>query len=159
MQVIAITVLLIVANGAPVLTARLLGSVANWPVDRGRVLADGARLFGATKTWRGIVAALCLTPLSALAVGVPWTVGVVVGAGAMIGDLLSSYSKRRLGMASSARAVGLDQLPESLIPALFLHIAFDYGWPPLIGAVVLFGVADVALSPLLFRWGLRRAPH
>jgi hypothetical protein len=36
----------------------------------------------------------------------------------MAGDLLSSFVKRRLNLPPSSRATGLDQIPESLLPAL-----------------------------------------
>lgn len=159
MLTIAIAVLLIVANGSPLFLAKLLGSRADWPVDRGQVFKDGKPLLGPSKTWRGILSALLLTSLAAAFMGLDLMVGFSVGAGAMAGDLISSFIKRRLGLASSAKAIGLDQLPESLLPAILLHVLFDYGWIELIGAVALFALVDVSLSPLLFKLGLRRVPH
>ena len=38
--------------------------------------------------------------------------------GAMAGDLVSSFMKRRLRLKSEAQAVGLDQIPEVLLPLL-----------------------------------------
>ena len=50
--------LLVVANGTPVLTARLLGNRAKHRIDFGTQLPDGHGLFGSSKTWRGLLAAL-----------------------------------------------------------------------------------------------------
>jgi hypothetical protein len=47
-----------------------------------------------------------------------WTIGVVVGSMAMLGDLFSSFVKRRLNLPPSSRATFLDQVPESLFPLL-----------------------------------------
>lgn len=157
--VIDIALLLIVANGSPLFVANLLGRRAAWPIDAGRQWVDGHRLLGATKTWRGLIASLLLTEMSAWLLGLQWLMGLAVAGGAMAGDLGSSFIKRRLGLPSSARAVGLDHLPESLLPALLLNWLYGYSWPALLGAAGLFVLADVLLSPLLFRWGLRRVPH
>jgi len=159
MAILAVSALLIVANGTPLVLSNLLGQRANWRIDGGVTLADGRALFGATKTWRGLAGSLIATTLLAILLGLGWQVGLLVAAGAMVGDLLSSFSKRRLGFASSARAPGLDQLPEALLPALGLYFFFSYPlWLVLI-ATLLFVAVDVGLSPLLFRWGLRRVPH
>jgi hypothetical protein len=37
---------------------------------------------------------------------------------AMLGDLFSGFVKRRLGMGPSDKALGLDYVPESLLPLL-----------------------------------------
>ena len=77
----------------------------------------------------------------------------------MLGDLLSSFIKRRAGLVSSARALWLDQLPEALLPMLMA-----WYWLPLalwqaVVVAVLFAIANVAVSPLLFRLGIRKQPH
>jgi len=50
--------LILAANGAPVLGAAVFGQRGNRPVDGGRVIWDGRPLFGRSKTWRGIALAL-----------------------------------------------------------------------------------------------------
>src|SRR5690606_6647640 len=118
--------------------SNLLGQRANWRIDGGVTLADGRALFGATKTWRGLVGSMLATTSLAVLLGLGWRVGLLVAAGAMLGDLLSSFSKRRLGFASSARAPGLDQLPEALLPALGLFYFFSFPWWVLLIATLLF---------------------
>lgn len=148
-----------VANGAPVVAARLLGTRWSMPVDGGLRLADGNPLFGASKTWRGLVAALLLTPLASVLLGYsPW-LGAVVGLGAMAGDLLSSFLKRRMGIAPSGRALGLDQVPEALIPALLAVPMLDLDLGALLLAVALFAVLERLLSRILYRLHIRRRPY
>lgn len=159
MHILGIVFLLIVANASPLLVGNLLGQRADWRVDGGKTLGDGRPLFGATKTWRGLFSSLLLTGLAAWLLGFGCLVGLTVGAAAMAGDLLSSFIKRRLGMRSSAKALGLDQLPEALLPALLLHFLFDFSWTVVLVAAVLFAIVDIAASPLLFRLGWRRQPH
>lgn len=159
MQVIGIAFLLVVANGFPVLVAKLVGDTADWPIDAGKTLADGRPLFGASKTWRGLFSSLLFTVLAAILLGFGWLLGLTVASGATLGDLLSSFIKRRAELPSSAKATGLDQLPEAVIPALFLVLFFHYSWTVALSAAGLFAISDVIASPLLFKLGLRRVPH
>jgi hypothetical protein len=158
-HILAITFLLIVANGAPVVLSKLMGPTANWRIDCGITLPDGRPLFGTTKTWRGLVAAIVTTALVARLLGFSWLEGASIGVGAMAGDLASSFLKRRLGFDSSARAILLDQLPEALIPMWVLNAGFGYSWAVLLPAAMLFVLVDITMSPLLYRLGLRRVPH
>ena len=110
--------LLAVANGTPVIAAKLLGKDNALPLDGNATLSDGRPLFGSSKTIRGIVLSVAMTTIAAPLTGLAWEVGFVVAIGAMIGDLLSSFVKRRLGMSSSSKFTGLDQIPEALIPLI-----------------------------------------
>jgi CDP-2,3-bis-(O-geranylgeranyl)-sn-glycerol synthase len=77
----------------------------------------------------------------------------------MIGDLLSSFIKRRLAMASSSQASGLDQIPESLLPLLACRGALAITYLDMLIILVLFFVGEVVLSRLLFKLGLRDRPY
>lgn len=150
--------LVIVANSAPVIAADLFGARGAWPVDAGRCLADGRPLFGRAKTWRGLAAACAATAAVAPLLGLAWTTGLVAGALAMAGDLLASFCKRRLDIASSARAPLLDSIPEALLPALGLHATLALDWLEVAGVTVLFTVAVNLLSPVLYRLHIRARP-
>src|SRR5277367_2060334 len=101
LQVLALTAL---ANGVPVLTKKILGTLGAAPLDGGLRLPDGRPLFGASKTLRGVVLGILAATVGAPLVGLSWTIGLSVGAAAMAGDLLSSFLKRRLGRPASSRA-------------------------------------------------------
>ena len=151
--------LLLAANGAPVLVRWWLGERAAWPVDAGWYFFDGRPLLGAAKTWRGIAAALFATTLLGGLLGLGWELGAAVGALAMSGDLLASFLKRRLGVVSSGRVPGLDQIPEALLPTAVLYEALGLdGWGVLL-VVAAFSAVDILLSPLLYRLHLRRRPY
>ena len=77
----------------------------------------------------------------------------------MTGDIISSFIKRRAGLASSARALGLDQIPEALLPMLLAWLWLDLGWLIVAVVVVLFTVSNILLSPILYRLGIRHQPH
>jgi CDP-2,3-bis-(O-geranylgeranyl)-sn-glycerol synthase len=103
---------------------------------------------GTSKTWRGVAVSLAVTPLAALALGLDWHLGFGVALGAMAGDLLASFAKRRLGLPSSASVPVLDQVPESLIPGLVASGTLGLGWLDLGLVVGAFTVLDLALTPL-----------
>lgn len=156
---LVLLLLLLVANGAPILARRLLDRRLGWPLDGGRVLADGQRLLGKSKTLRGVVSALLLTPLAALALGETAWLGGLIAAGAMTGDSLSSFLKRRLGRAPSSQALGLDQIPEALLPLLLVRGWRELDGLTLVGLVVAFLVLELLLSKLLYRLRIRRRPY
>ena len=78
---------------------------------------------------------------------------------AMSGDLLSSFLKRRLGLAPSSRATGLDQIPESLLPALFCRQAFALTTADIIATTVMFFVGEIVFARLFAEFHLRDRPY
>jgi len=66
----------------------------------------------------------------------------------MLGDLLASFIKRRIGLASSTSVPLLDQLPESLIPAVLARDGLQLAWPDVAVLVASFTVLDLVLTPL-----------
>jgi len=159
MSVVRLIFLLLVANGAPVLARRLLGARLACPLDGGLRLADHRPLLGRSKTVRGVTAALLVTPAAALAVGLGIQVGLLVAGSAMAGDLLASFVKRRLGIAPSGRALGLDQIPESLLPALAVQSSLHLGPADVLTAVAGFTAAELLLSRILYQVHLRKRPY
>lgn len=151
--------LLVIANGAPVVATAVCGDWGAHPLDGGRVLADGHRVLGDSKTWRGVLLSPLATGASAALLGLPVGVGVVVGVGAMLGDLLSSFAKRRLGVPSSGMMLGLDQIPETLLPLLAVADRFALTWPTIGWMVVGFAVLELGLSPVFYRLGIRNRPY
>jgi CDP-2,3-bis-(O-geranylgeranyl)-sn-glycerol synthase len=77
----------------------------------------------------------------------------------MAGDLLSSFMKRRLGLPPSSKAVGLDQVPESLFPLLACRQAFSLTLLDITAGTALFVVGELLLSPVLFRLRIRDRPY
>lgn len=152
-------VMLVLANGVPVVVARLLKHRWNAPVDGGRLWRDGRPILGTSKTWRGVATGAVSCALFSLGAGLGFVFGLVFGLLGLLGDLLSSFTKRRLGMDSSARALGLDQIPESALPMLLAVFWLSLDWWSATVVVVSFCVANVLVSPILFRLGIRRHPH
>jgi CDP-2,3-bis-(O-geranylgeranyl)-sn-glycerol synthase len=159
MTVLQLFLLILIANGIPVLMHRLCGARFAYPVDGGARFVDGRPFFGPAKTLRGVLSAVLVATLVAMSLGLDPGLGALVGSAAVAGDLLSSFIKRRMGLPSSSRARGLDQIPESLLPALLAAPRLQLGAADIALVVGLFVVLAVSLSPVLRRLRLRETPY
>jgi CDP-2,3-bis-(O-geranylgeranyl)-sn-glycerol synthase len=151
--------LLAVANGTPVIAEKLLGRFLSYPLDAGKTFIDGRPLFGSSKTIRGIIVAVMAASACAPLFGVAWTTGFLIGLAAMAGDLTSSFVKRRMNYPPSSRALGLDQIPESLLPALACKSLLALTVADVISVVALFSAGELILSRLLFKMHIRNQPY
>ncbi|MBS3805154.1 MAG: CDP-archaeol synthase [Oleiphilaceae bacterium] len=156
---LALFLLLVVANGSPVLAQRLLQERWSASLDGGRTCRDGRRLLGADKTWRGLLSGSLGCGLAASLMGLGSIFGLFFGLMALLGDLASSFIKRRVGLAPGARATGLDQLPEAVLPLLLAMAWLDIGWVSLVVTALVFTILNIVISPALHRLGIRRRPH
>lgn len=159
MQIISCVLLLVMANGMPVVINDIFGERWGRAVDGGRCFIDGRPWFGAAKTWRGIFSAVAAAGATGWLLGFGWQMGMAVGALAMLGDLCASFLKRRLAVPVSGRAWLLDQLPEAALPLFVLHGALGLSLPEAGLAVAVFTLLDLLLSPLLYRLRLRKRPY
>ncbi len=159
MALAQLLVLLSLANGSPVIAKLILGEAYATPIDGNTRFIDGRPLFGSSKTIRGVVVSLLATALAAPLIGLQSKIGLLMAAAAMVGDLLSSFLKRRFGLAPSSKATGLDQIPEALFPLLAGHSAFSLTAIDIAAGCVIFFVGEVLLSHLFFRLRLRDRPY
>jgi hypothetical protein len=154
-----VLVLLGVANGTPIFATRLFGKRFGTPLDGALKLTDGRPLFGPSKTVRGLVLSVTCTTLAALLFNFEWITGAGLAAASMLGDLLSSFIKRRLGLRTHSQALGLDQIPESLLPLLLLRAPLGLGYADIVVIVIAFMLLELLLSRLLFKLHIRDRPY
>src|SRR5215216_5374499 len=91
--ILQLTILLMFANGSPILAKRIFGGRLAYPLDGRLVLRDGARLFGPSKTIRGALASVIMTSMASAVMSHGLMLGIVVALAAMTGDLISSLLK------------------------------------------------------------------
>ena len=144
-----LVLLLIIANGTPALLGLVLGPRWNRPLDNNRQFPDNRPLLGPSKTLRGLLSAIVVTGLLAPLFELSALEGASFALLAMLGDLSSSFIKRRLGFASSRSAPLLDQIPESILPLWGLQTALGSSGSEMALAVAIFIVIDLLLSGLL----------
>lgn len=120
-----------IANAFPVIFG---GGLA---IDMGKKLPDGKPIFGSHKTFRGFIAGLLagvLTsviqttllqsyPSSDFVLSLPFQFNVLIGSmialGALVGDLIHSFIKRRMGLVEGSPLPVADQLDFVLGAILF----------------------------------------
>lgn len=124
-----------VANGAPVLFGR------GRPIDGGRNFADGRPIFGSHKTYRGFFAGIIagtvfgfieypVNPIMPLA-------GFLIGTGAVLGDLLGAFVKRRLGIKPGDPLPIVDQLDFVFGGLLVGSLVYPMGWASILLVVLV----------------------
>ena len=149
--------LLALANGSPVIAKRIFGENYAVPIDGNARFVDGRALLGPSKTIRGVVVSLLVTALGAILFGLqPW-LGLLVASTAMAGDLLSSFLKRRLHLAPSSKATGLDQIP--LFPLLACRSVLSLTALDIAAGCAIFFAGEILLSRLFFWLRLRERPY
>ena len=116
-------------------------------------------MFGASKTLRGIGASVAVAAALAPLIGLSPGIGATAAASAMLGDLFSSFVKRRMNRPPSSQALGLDQVPESLLPSLVCRKALDLTAADIVVVVVIFFVGELLISRLLYKLHIRDRPY
>ena len=86
-------------------------------------------------------------------------VTLLCASAAMVGDVSSSFLKRRLNLRPSSRATGIDQIPECLLPAIAIRSTLGLTVFDVIAVVIIFFVGEVLLSRSLFKWNVRNGPY
>ena len=158
-ELLQLVLLIIIANGAPILIRVLLKNSFNLAVDFGHRLPDNNPIFGPSKTWRGIFAALIATSTAAWLLGYSPEIGFLVAVYAVLGDLLSSFIKRRLAMKPSSQALLLDQVPESFFPAIMTMQVFKLNIFSVMLLVLIFIIIELTVSYVFYQWGVRKRPY
>jgi len=151
--------LIIVANGSPIIGRWIMNGCWEMPIDGGAVFIDGRPILGTSKTYRGLAFSLVGTLLAGALVGLSWKISLIVGALAMMGDCLSSFVKRRLGYPSGAKALGLDQIPESLLPMLGLWNVLNLSALGVGMTVAMFVFLEQVLSSIGYKLHIRKHPY
>jgi len=156
------------------------------PMDFGRNWRDGRRLLGPSKTWSGFLFGtffafpvallqawlfliappnLAIVPSFGPTVVAAIPVALLLTAGAMTGDALGSFVKRRLGRPSGARTLLLDQMPFVLVPVAIGLVAFPATFDPAFLSpqgliwLVLFTLGfHVVFNWIGFRIGTKKVP-
>ncbi len=140
--------------------AALFGGGA--PIDAGRNYSDGRRLFGDGKTWRGLLFGI----LAGIGIGLVqiWLSGtydisvlprhtftsvILLAAGALLGDLVKSFFKRRVGKDRGAKWPVADQY-DLVAGSLLLILVVDPAWTLSSITLPVF-IAILIITPILHR--------
>lgn len=122
-------------------------------------LDSGSDVFGENKTWRGVVVMVVVSTAAAAAIGLPLALGACLGAAYSLAELPNSFVKRRLGIASGARASAIQYVADqgdSAAGCTLALIPFVDG-AALLGTVFVVGFAvHAAVDVLLYVFGVKQ---
>jgi len=131
-----------IANMTPLILSKVLRK--RRPMDFGRKWIDGKRILGDNKSIEGFVAGVLVGLATGLVISSPLR-GLLMGFGAMIGDALGSFVKRRLDIAQGEPAPLLDQYSFMLVALLLSYLA-GYAPTPSQLAVILIATPILHVS-------------
>ncbi len=148
-----------VANATPV----VLGG--GFPVDFNKKMPDGNRILGDGKTVRGLVAGLLggtlIGFIQSFYWGRPggWEVAVLLSVGALFGDLIGSFVKRRCGLARGEPMPVLDQLEFIVFALLVGSLRMFPGWDKVTVLLLLTPLIHIGTNVLGYKAGLKSEPY
>ncbi len=163
------------ANMAPVLVKKL--PFLDCPLDAGHTFR-GKRLFGKNKTWRGLISG------ALMGIAVVWLqqhlylntelaqglslldysnidvihLGLLMGAGALIGDAVKSFLKRQWGKASGSAWPPFDQLDFVVMALLFTSFSYFPGWPSVLILLLFTPILHLGTNIVAHKIGLKDVP-
>ncbi len=144
------------ANAAPVLGG------GGKPIDLGRNFADGKRIFGAHKTFRGFAFGLGIGVgvgiIDCLIFRFPWLFALLTPMGALLGDLVGAFIKRRLNLPPGALLPVVDQIDfvvGALVFALPLSIV---SWQLAIAVLLITPPIHLFTNFLAYKAKLKKNP-
>lgn len=111
------------------------------PIDKGRNWIDGKRILGDHKTFRGLISGIVVGTAVGLIQQRPIQ-GFLLSTGAMTGDLMGSFIKRRLNIPPGGDAILLDH--EGF---LVFSILFCFWYDPLLVEQIIF---LIIITPILY---------
>ncbi len=148
-----------VANAAPV----VLGGGRS--IDGGKKFSDGRPIFGPGKTIRGFVAGLIAGTIFAMLQGFAFDLlylyslrGFLLSLGALTGDLLGSFIKRRMNLERGAPAPVMDQLGFVVVALLFASPLFTPSWEVVLTILIITLPIHLATNFIGHRLKLKDRP-
>jgi len=174
---IARTVWLLIPAYTPNNFAVLVGG--GTPIDLGRNFVDGKRILGDGKTYRGFVGgiaggvfaanlqygiekALGLRVYASLPYGEFFGLTLLLAFGAMLGDSLGSFIKRRFGYERGASFPIIDQLAFLFVALLVASFSSGFWklftYDVIVAAVVLTPLLHVSVNYIAYKLNLKEVP-
>lgn len=156
-----------VANAVPVITVKILGRAT--PIDGGRIAWDGRRWLGDGKTWEGLGSGIFFGAIIGLLIHLSLKIfrspaePLLLGIGAMIGDIGGAFVKRRIGLERGAPFPVVDQL--GFLAAALILASLVYDTPTwmraetLVGIFALTFVLHLGTNAAAYILGLKDKPY
>jgi len=156
-----------VANATPVFFSKLrMGKVLDGPIDLERKLF-GVRIFGDNKTVKGFLFGTLFGVLTGfsqyyLANAFRYSlyealfIGFLLGFGALVGDAIKSFIKRRIGVKPGGVLPVLDQIDFAIGALCFASIAVDFSFNFILVILIISPIFPVIANITAYFLGLKK---
>lgn len=156
-----------IANAVPVIFG------GGYPLDAGKLFWDGKPAFGSNKTVRGFFAGLVVGTFAGFVLsrlyylnGFPKDflfqydilLGFILSLGALTGDLLHSFIKRRLGISPGSPLPVADQLDFVLGALVFSFVVSPPPWLVAVIVVVVTPPIHLSTNFIAYLIGVKKTP-
>ena len=135
-------------------------------MDMGKKFLDGRRIFGDGKTIRGFACGLVVGTIVGILQGIAGAqlkeyllLGFLLALGALLGDLASSFIKRRLGIERGGAAPGLDQLSFVVVALLLASPVNLPSWQVIAVILIITPPIHLATNFIGYKLGLKDRPY
>jgi CDP-2,3-bis-(O-geranylgeranyl)-sn-glycerol synthase len=149
------------ANAVPVIVG------GGPPLDFGRNFPDGRPVFGKNKTFRGFFSGLAVGAVAGLAEtavfgfqSFPALLGVLLSFGALMGDLMGAFLKRRIDLAPGELLPVIDQT-DFIIGAFLLSLPVSLpllSWEIVLTVLIITPPVHLLTNFAAYKLGLKRNP-
>lgn len=156
----------ILANMSPVFFSKV--NFLNKPVDFGKKI-KGKRIFGDNKTYRGFFfGAIIAIIVAFIQIWIPintpyqitlqnfWYVGFLLGFGALFGDLVESFIKRRMGLAPGKPWIPFDEIDHIIGALIAISLIFSMPLLSVIWVIVLTTPIHITINVIAYFLKLRK---
>jgi CDP-2,3-bis-(O-geranylgeranyl)-sn-glycerol synthase len=158
------------ANMMPIFVKKI--NFLNYPVDFNKKL-NKKPILGSHKTWRGFffgtIAGIIIAYIQSLLSGIEFfqsisildysswlIIGFLLGFGALLGDSVKSFFKRRLNIKPGKRFIPWDQLDYTIGSLGLLSIFFIPSWQIIITCLILNFILHILATKIGYYTGIRK---
>jgi CDP-2,3-bis-(O-geranylgeranyl)-sn-glycerol synthase len=146
------------ANAIPVITG------GGYPIDFGKKFLDGKPILGKNKTFQGFFSGLIIGTAVGLAesafFGYPLLFGLLLSLGALLGDLVGAFVKRRLGIAPGKLLPVIDQI-DFIIGAILFSLPLSLqilSWELILAVLIITAPIHLLTNFAAYKLGLKDNP-
>lgn len=129
----------------------------NYPIDFGKNFFDGKRIFGNGKTWNGLILGIFVGTLVGY-LQQNLILGLALSSGALFGDLVKSFFKRRLGIERGKLWFPFDQIDFILGAFLFASFIIRINFIYLVILLIITPLLHLATNFIGFKLKLKKEP-
>lgn len=154
------------ANSFPVIVNKISGKYS-YPIDFGKKLGDGKRILGDGKTWNGLFSGIFIAGVVGYIqssfqlpefMQMSLQLGILLGAGALFGDLVKSFFKRRFGLKRGKSWFPFDQIDFVLGAFVFSMILVPFNWKYLVILLIITPAVHWLTNFIGFKLKIKKEP-